>query len=113
MSAKPARCYDIDWLRVIAVLLLFPFHTARIFDVWEAFYAKNAEVSAPLTYGIIGFLNQWHMPLFFLLAGASTWFALGFRSGKAYAVERFKRLFVPLVFGLLVIIPPQAYLARL
>ncbi len=106
------RRYDIDWLRIIAVLLLIPFHTARIFDIWEAFYVKNAQTNALLTYAVIGFLNQWHMPLFFLLAGASTWFALGFRNGGQYALERLKRLFVPLLFGLLVIVPPQAYLAR-
>lgn len=28
-AAKPARRYDIDWLRVLAVLLLFPFHHQR------------------------------------------------------------------------------------
>jgi glucan biosynthesis protein C len=109
---QATRRYDIDWLRVIAVLLLIPFHTARIFDIWEAFYVKNAQTNALLTYAVVGFLNQWHMPLFFLLAGASTWFALGFRNGGQYAVERLKRLFVPLLFGLLVIVPPQAYLAR-
>jgi glucan biosynthesis protein C len=109
---RATRRYDIDWLRIIAVLLLIPFHTARIFDIWEAFYVKNAQTNALLTYGVVGFLNQWHMPLFFLLAGASTWFALGFRSGRQYAMERLKRLFVPLLFGLLVIVPPQAYLAR-
>jgi peptidoglycan/LPS O-acetylase OafA/YrhL len=31
-SVKPERRYDVDWLRVLAVLLLFPYHTARIFD---------------------------------------------------------------------------------
>jgi peptidoglycan/LPS O-acetylase OafA/YrhL len=49
------------------------------------------------------------MPLFFLLAGVSTWFALSFRSGGQYVKERFIRLLVPLVFGLLVIVPPQIY----
>jgi glucan biosynthesis protein C len=106
---KPQRRWDIDWLRVLAVLLLFPFHTARIFDIWEEFYAKNDVVSEALTY-IIGFLHAWHMPLFFLLAGASTWFALRFRSGSQYAKERLVRLLIPFVFGVLVLIPPQSYL---
>jgi glucan biosynthesis protein C len=50
------------------------------------------------------------MPLFFVLAGASTWFALRFRGGGQYAVERVKRLLVPFIFGVLVLIPPQSYL---
>ena len=112
-AKKPDRVYYIDWLRILAVLLLIPFHTARIFDIWEPFYAKNAETSAALSYGIIGFMNSWHMPLLFLLAGSSTWFALGFRNGGQYAGERLKRLVIPLVFGVLVIVPPQAYLARM
>ena|SRR5579859_219656 len=69
------RRSDIDWLRVVAVLLLIPFHAARIFDVYEPFYAKNAETSWALSY-LITFLNVWQMPLLFVLAGASTWFAL-------------------------------------
>lgn len=111
--SSPNRRYDIDWLRIIAVFLLIPFHTARIFDVWEAFYAKNVETSDVLTFGVIAFLNQWHMPLLFLLAGASTWFALGFRNSGQYAKERFSRLLVPFLFGIFVVVPPQGYYALL
>ena len=53
------------------------------------------------------------MSLLFVLAGAATWFALGFRSGGRYAGERLKRLLVPFLFGLVVIIPPQAYVGML
>jgi hypothetical protein len=53
------------------VLLLLPFHSARIFNVGEAFYAKNAELSGPLSE-FVGFVDPWHMPLLFVLAGAST-----------------------------------------
>jgi peptidoglycan/LPS O-acetylase OafA/YrhL len=49
------------------------------------------------------------MPLLFLLAGASTWFALQFRSGGQYLKERFIRLLIPFVFALLVIVPIQSY----
>ena len=110
---EPKRRYDLDWLRVLAVLVLIPFHTARIFDYWEPFYAKSDQVSTGLTYALIGAVNPWHMPLFFLLAGASTWFALGFRRGGQYVGERIKRLIVPLLFGLLVIVPPQSYVGAL
>ncbi len=111
-KARPERVYYVDWLRVLAVLLLIPFHTARIFDIWDPFYAKNATTSSFLSYSVITFLNQWQIPLLFLLAGASTWYALGFRSGGQYAAERLKRLLLPGLFGILVIVPPQAYIAR-
>lgn len=106
---QPLRLHYIDWLRILAVLLLIPFHTARIFDIWEPFYAKSEQVSEALSHIFIGAVNSWHMPLFFLLAGASTWFALRFRSGGDYVKERFKRLIIPLTFGVLVIVAPQTY----
>jgi hypothetical protein len=49
-TAKPARRFDIDWLRVLTVLLLFPFHAARVFDNWGPWYVKNAALSDALTY---------------------------------------------------------------
>ena len=106
---KPERRHDVDWLRFIAVFLLFFFHTARIFDIWGDFYVKDDQISNALSF-LMGYLNLWHMPLFFLLAGASTWFALRFRSGGEYTKERLKRLLLPLIFGIFVIIPPQSYL---
>ena len=110
--AKPQRRYDIDWLRVLAVLLLFPFHTARIFDTFGPWYVKNGVLSEALTY-FIAYVHPFHMPLLFLLAGASTWFALSYRSAGQYTKERFIRLLIPFIFGLLVIVPPQSYFGLL
>ena len=55
------------------------------------------------------FISVWHMPLLFFLAGCSTYFALRKRSGGQYAWERVKRLLVPLVFGIFILIPPQTW----
>ncbi len=53
------------------------------------------------------------MPLLFLLAGMASLFGLRRRSGRKYAGERVRRLLVPLVFGVVVLVPPQAYLGLL
>ena len=106
------RRYDIDWLRVLAVLLLVYFHTARLFNTGEDFYVKNDEVSEGLD-AFISFVHQWHMPLFFLVSGVATWFALGSRGGGRYVWGRVKRLLVPLLFRSSVIVPPQVYCMRL
>jgi glucan biosynthesis protein C len=113
ISDKPERRYDIDWLRLMAVFLLFFFHTARIFTPDEDFYAHNDVTSNLLDRLFIDPVWPWHMSLFFLLAGASTWYALRKRSGGKYAKERFKRLFIPFIFGLFVLIAPQSYLGLL
>ena len=107
------RRNDLDWVRILAVFLLIPFHTARIFDTFETFYLKNAELSAVLSYLVVFFLNKWQMGLLFLVAGASSWLALRSRNGGQYALERLKRLMVPFVFGTLVVVPPQMYFAQL
>ncbi len=105
----PQRRWDIDWLRISAVLVLFAFHTARIFDNAGEFYVKNAQPGIGPSYLVVYF-RPWGMPLFFLLAGASTWFALRFRSAGRYMKERALRLLVPFIFGVLVLVPPQSYL---
>jgi peptidoglycan/LPS O-acetylase OafA/YrhL len=95
---------------VLAVFLLFYFHTAAIFYTGSLgeFYIRN-NLPSPEMITFISFVHQWHMPLFFLLSGAATWFALRARTASQYAAERFKRLFIPFLFGTLVLVPPQVY----
>lgn len=93
-TTPAVRRHDLDWLRVLAVLLLIPFHSARVFDVWDDFYVKNADRSEGLTWGVIGLLEPWHMALLFVLAGAASWYALGHRTSGGYLGERFHRLLI-------------------
>ncbi|MCP4195963.1 MAG: acyltransferase [Proteobacteria bacterium] len=106
------RRYDIDALRVIATLVLIIFHTGMVFTAFDGWHIQNLERST-FVGRLLGFIGQWHMPLFFLLAGASTYFALNFRSSRQYVGERVKRLFLPLLVGILLVIPPQIYLERI
>jgi glucan biosynthesis protein C len=101
-----ARVYYVDWLRILAVLLLFPFHVLRVFNN-EDFYVKGAH-SEGLNVAL-GVISVWHMPLLFLLAGASTYYALQKRSAGTYAWERVGRLLVPLAFGIFILVPPQTW----
>ncbi len=102
------RIHYIDWLRVMAVLLLFPFHTWRVYNYNDPFYVKSAQTSVGLSY-VIAFIDRWHMPLLFLLAGMSTYLALGKRGPGRFASERVRRLLVPFLFGLVVLVPPQTW----
>ena len=88
---RQARVHYVDWLRVLAVLLLFPFHTSRVFDTADPFYVKSQHLWEPLNQ-VLAFISVWHMQLLFLLAGASTFYALGKRGTGQYALERVKRL---------------------
>lgn len=104
-SRADSRRPDVDWLRVFATYLLFVFHTAKVFDVPPFYSVKNATLSEPLGL-LTGFIHQWHMPLFFALAGWSAFGSLAKRGARGFASERVTRLFVPLVFGVLVLCPP-------
>ena len=45
-------------------------------------------------------------------AGGAIVLALGQRSAGAFAIDRIRRLLLPLVFGVLVLVPPQVYLEQ-
>jgi peptidoglycan/LPS O-acetylase OafA/YrhL len=107
-----ARRHEVDALRVLAVLLLIVFHTGMVFTAFDTWHIQNAARS-DVVGEMNSFINQWHMPLFFFLAGMSAWYALQRRSASEFRRERLKRLFVPLVFGMLVIIPPQVFIERI
>lgn len=65
-----------------------------------------------LQYPMI-FLNRWRMPLLFIISGMGAAFSLRKRSALQFSRERLIRLFVPLLLGILIIVPPQVYVERL
>lgn len=109
-NSKQERRYYLDWLRVFCVILLIYFHTAAIFYFGSLgeFYIRNERSSREMIAFVL-FVHQWHMPLFFLLSGAASWFALEKRTAMQYITERCWRLFIPFVFGTLVLVPPEVY----
>ncbi|WP_018590849.1 acyltransferase family protein [Terrisporobacter glycolicus] len=105
------RRYEIDWIRNISILMLFVYHTCAIFCQFGDFYIISEEKNLFADI-IILLLFTWYMPMLFFLAGASTYFSFERRNMKEYIVERIKKLLVPLLFGLIFLVPPQTYLAR-
>jgi peptidoglycan/LPS O-acetylase OafA/YrhL len=71
--AETTRLHYLDWLRVVAILVVFLYHAVHPFDLTD-WHIKNAEQSELLT-GFLLFLSPWGMPFFFLIAGTGTWFA--------------------------------------
>ncbi|WP_128548534.1 acyltransferase family protein [Larkinella soli] len=106
-GAPSTRRYDLDWLRVIAIVILLFYHTGMIFVSW-GWHIESPNTS-PALQEVMHWLHYWRMPLLFFISGAGTFFALKKRAFGTYAGERVRRLFIPLVFGMLVIVPPQIY----
>lgn len=110
MDGNPVvRRHDIDWLRVFATYLLLPFHAAMVFNPAPFYHVRNADLSFFFLV-LCGFISLWHMPLFFLLAGWSVFSSLSARGARGFLRERFFRLFVPLVAGCVLLMPPIKYL---
>lgn len=105
------RRYDLDWIRVIVFGLLIFYHVGMFFVPW-GWHIKNNVISEDMRWPML-FLNQWRLPALFLISGMGTRFALARRSSSTYIKERMSRLLVPLIFGILVIVPPQIYVERL
>ena len=105
------RRYDLDWLRVGVFGLLIFYHVGMFFVPW-GFHLKNNIIYPELRWPML-FVNQWRLPMLFVISGMGTAFALSFRSGGQFRRERLARLGLPLLFGMLVIVPPQVYLERL
>jgi peptidoglycan/LPS O-acetylase OafA/YrhL len=104
--------YDfLDWLRVIAIFVLFFFHTGMIFVGW-GWHVVNAQTIPALQWPM-DIAHRLRMPLLFVIAGAGMWFALQRRSTGQFLRERTRKLLVPLVIGMVLVVPPQIYYEQL
>jgi len=110
-TAPTDRRADLDWLRVTAFALLIFYHAGMAWSGWS-WHITDPD-SATWLRAAMRFTNRWRMPLIFLVSGAAVMLALGRRGGGAFVLDRLKRLALPLVFGMLVIVPPQVYAERL
>jgi glucan biosynthesis protein C len=110
LTGKSKRRYDLDWLRVLVILNLIPWHAA-----WLIVYVNGFSDSARENFFITilqyytGFSLRWQIPLLFFIAGASACLSLSYRSPGAFVRERAGRLFVPLMFFMLVCYPILLY----
>lgn len=105
------RRADLDWLRVIAFGLLIYFHSAIAFIPGGIPMIQNSDVS-PVLQVMVGFLHEFRLALLFLVSGIGVSFALRHRDKSQFMRDRAVRLLVPLIFGILVIVPPMVYLEK-
>ena len=78
--------------------------------MFETFYIHGEEFFIPSA--IIAVLAFTLMPLLFAVAGISSRYALEKRTAGEFAKERVNKLLVPFIFGVLLVVPIQPYLAQ-
>lgn len=109
------RRHDLDWVRVCAFGLLVLYHVGMYYVTWD-WHVKSPAASEALEPFML-LSSPWRLSLLFLVSGTATAFLLGRGQRAADAAGarprflggRSWRLLVPLLFGMLVIVPPQAY----
>lgn len=105
------RSYYLDYLRIASIILLFPVHTFMIWnDYGQKFYIWGGENR--LVSSLIILANPWFMPILFAIAGMCAKYSLEKRTVKEFAVERIKKLLIPFVSGMVLLIPFQTFFAR-
>jgi peptidoglycan/LPS O-acetylase OafA/YrhL len=95
---------------VLIIINLVPWHAAWLIVYVTGF---SDSIRAGLVVTILryytGFSLRWQIPLLFFIAGASACLSLSHRSPGAFVRERARRLFVPLMFFMLVCYPALLY----
>ena len=109
---QPAsRQVYLDWLRILAILGVLFFHSAMPFAAEEWWHIKNKETSNVLLEFNF-WLSRFRMPLLFFISGAVSYYMMQKRSALSFIGLRFRRLFIPLFFAMLIVVPPQVYMER-
>ncbi|MCO1333267.1 acyltransferase family protein [Microbulbifer sp. OS29] len=112
MHKNTQRRHDIDALRVLAFGLLILYHLGMAYVAEWGWHVKSDHQSESLQLLMLA-VNQWRMPLLFLISGAASYFLYHKLGTGGFLLRRLKQLLIPLIFGMLVIIPPQAYFEAL
>ncbi|MBT1685981.1 acyltransferase family protein [Dawidia soli] len=106
-----SRRYDIDWIRVIAIGLLLIYHVAIAFQPWGIMLAFITSTTPwPELWLPMGMLNIWRIPLLFFVSGMGVYFALQNRTAGQLLLERTRRILVPFLTGIALIVPAHIYL---
>ena len=108
---KNERQYDLDWIKVIATLIVFLFHCAMFFNPFP-WHVKNNELDYSFILYFSLITTSWIMPIFFIISGMSVKYALKRRGNSTFIVERFTRLGLPLLAGVFLLSPHQVYIER-
>ena len=104
------RRYDVDWLRVLAMVLLIIYHIVVSFQPWatKIFFIQN-EQSLEGLWIIMAVINVWRIPILFLISGMGVRFAMERRDWKQLLKDRTVRILIPFLFGFFFICPISAY----
>ncbi|MGZ5200455.1 MAG: acyltransferase family protein [Telluria sp.] len=106
-DSAATRLYFLDWTRIIAFFILIVYHVGMYYVTWD-WHVKSPDAgTGPEPFMLMS--GPWRLSLLFLVSGVASSFMLARGSVLRFLRQRTVRLLVPLVFGMLVVVPPQSY----
>ena len=104
----PARLFFLDWVRILAFFVLILYHVGMYYVSWD--WHVKSPFAGSAAEPFMQLSSPWRLGLLFFVAGAGASLVLERKRAGAFVRRRSMRLLPPLLFGMLVIVPPQAYL---
>ena len=102
-----SRMFFLDWIRIGAFFLLILYHTGMYYVSWD-FHIKSVDAGSAIE-PLMMLSSPWRLSLLFPVSGVASSFMLRKMPLARFIGQRSWRLLIPLVFGMLVIVPPQSY----
>ncbi len=107
-ASRIQRHYGLDWLRIGAFGLLIMFHLGLYFAPGH-WIVKSPAIADWVAWPLAAIV-PWRLSVLFAVSGYATAAMIQrFPNLPAFLSERSRRLLIPLLFGMLVIVPPQGW----
>jgi len=103
-----SRRHDIDTLRVGAFGLLILYHVGMVYVADWGFHIKSPHQWDWLQWPMVA-VNRWRMDLIFLISGIALGLSRAPDQPWRMGLRRSRLLLIPLIFGMLAIVPVQAW----
>ena len=105
---RKAYLDDLKWIVILIVVIM---HCLQIYYPRLAHYVKGSPQD---WIGVVfAIFEVWLMPLMFTIAGISAAYSLKKRKPGEFAKSRLKTVLIPLIFGLIFVVPLQSYPGRI
>jgi len=105
------RLSELDWLRVILIFAVFLHHVCMPFN-GDNWHIMNNDSSKVLD-DIMVYFEQFRLPVLFFISGVGSVILLSKVTVVKFIKDKFLRLFIPLLIGSLLVIPPQIYIENI
>jgi hypothetical protein len=105
--AHSARLYFLDWVRILAFFLLIVYHVGMYYVSWGWHVKSPFAGTGPEPFMMMS--SPWRLGLLFFIGGVAASLMLRKLGTARFLKRRSLHLLPPLVFGMLVVVPPQSY----